>query len=71
MVNLRLNVKYDFCNTPLPPESVYGSHVLNEGNRIEFLLAYICFVLNGSSISLLTLITLWDCNGIVLAEKGV
>jgi hypothetical protein len=39
MVNLRLNVKYDFCNTPLPPESVYGSHVLSEGNRIEFLLA--------------------------------
>ncbi len=35
----RLNVKYDSCNTLLPPESVYGTHVLNEGNRIEYLLA--------------------------------
>ncbi len=28
-----------YCNTLLPPLMVYGIHVLNEGNRIEFLLA--------------------------------
>jgi len=40
IVKQRLNVKYESYNTPLQPESVCGIHVLNEGNRIEFLLAY-------------------------------
>jgi len=30
-------MKYDSCNIPLPPESVCGIQVLNEGNLIEFL----------------------------------
>ena len=38
-VKHRFYVKYDSCDTPLPPESVCGIHVLYEGNRIEVLLA--------------------------------
>ncbi len=40
-------VKHDSYNTLLLPESVYGSQVLNEGNRNEFLLAYFQMLLNG------------------------
>jgi hypothetical protein len=40
IVKQRLNVKYDLSNNPLVPELVYGIHVLNVGNHIEFLLAY-------------------------------
>ena len=31
-IKLCLIVKYDSCNIPLPPVSVYGIHVQNEGN---------------------------------------
>ena len=43
----RLIAKYDSYNISLPPEQVQGIHVLNEGNRIEFLLASFYRVLNG------------------------
>jgi len=36
----RFYVKYAYCNIQLLPELVYGIQVQNEGNRIEFLLAY-------------------------------
>ncbi len=39
IVKQHIYASYDSCNTRLPPESAYGIHVLNEGNRIEFLLA--------------------------------
>jgi hypothetical protein len=39
LVKQHLIVNYDLYNILLPLEPVYGIHVLNEGNRIEFLLA--------------------------------
>jgi len=41
---------YDSCNISLPTETVYGIHVLNEGNRIEFLLAYFYRVLKWGAL---------------------
>jgi len=48
-IKQRLNVEYDFCNNPLPPESVCGIHVLNEGNSCCLLYNIIskkCYNLN-------------------------
>ncbi len=47
IVKQRLSENYDSYNNLLLPESVCGIHVLNEGNRIAFLLAYFCKILNG------------------------
>jgi len=41
-------VKYDFCNNPLVPEPVYGIHVQNEGNRIEFYINFTSLILLAS-----------------------
>jgi len=48
--NKRFYVKHDPRNNPLPHKSVCGNQEPNEGNRIEFLLAYFYDVLNGNSI---------------------
>ena len=63
IVKQRFYVSYDSCNILLPPESVYGIHVLNECNRIEFLRAYFCDVLNGEQYNYYNMSYLHSAHG--------